>query len=83
MPGSQITAEILEYGTLPPDATPHIWPGNLYFHMYGDPLSEEGRALAAEYRAFCYQENDDWKTMIWERGAEVIQKTLAGLAEWH
>ncbi|MEK7794548.1 MAG: DUF2817 domain-containing protein [Candidatus Hydrogenedentota bacterium] len=82
VPGSEVTAGVLEYGTVPPITTPHIWPANLYFHMYGDPLSPEGRAIAKEYRAFCYQEKDDWKNSVWERGREVVQNMLDGMGEW-
>jgi hypothetical protein len=80
--GAEVTAVVLEYGTVPPTTTPHIWAGNLYYHLHGDPLSEEGVALGKEYRAFCYQENDDWKDAVYARGIEVIQDVLDGLNDW-
>jgi hypothetical protein len=80
--GSRVTAEILEFGTFNPADIGEVYNANHYFHLYGDPLSDEGRKWGREYRHFCYPEEDDWKKLVWQRGCEVIEQTLVGLGNW-
>jgi hypothetical protein len=80
--GAMVTAEILEFGTFPPEEIGDIFFANHHYHVFGDPLSDEGREWGRRYRRFCYPEEDDWKEMVWRRGREVMEKTIAGLAEW-
>lgn len=80
--GARVTAEILEFGTFPPEEIGDSFFANHHYHVFGDPLSEEGREWGRRYRHFCYPEDDEWKEMVWRRGREVIETTLAGLAEW-
>jgi hypothetical protein len=80
--GARVTAEILEFGTFPPEEIGDSFFANHHYHVFGDPLSEEGKKWGRQYRRFCYPEEDDWKGMVWQRGREVIEKTLIGLADW-
>ena len=80
--GAKVTAEILEFGTFDPAEIGEIFNANHHFHMFGDPLSTEGLEWGKKYRRYCYPEEDDWNEMVWQRGREVIETTLAGLSDW-
>lgn len=82
IPGLSVTAAILEYGTFPPEETREVFPLNHYYHLYGDPLSPEGRAVGARYRRFCYPEEPRWMELVWQRGDEVVRNMLRGLQDW-
>jgi hypothetical protein len=80
--GVSVTAEILEFGTLDPTDIGEIFNANHHFHVYGDPLSAEGQEWGKRYRRYCYPEEDEWKSLVWQRGREVIERTLEGLGHW-
>jgi hypothetical protein len=82
VPGASVTAAILEFGTFPPEESRDSFPANHYFHLFGDPLSAEGRQWGARYRRFSYPEEDEWKDAVFTRGCDVIDKTLEGLRRW-
>lgn len=80
--GAEVTAAILEFGTLDPNEIGEIFNANHHFHVYGDPLSDAGRKWGRRYRRYCYPEEDDWMDMVWPRGREVIDLVLQGLGNW-
>lgn len=82
VPGLQVTSAILEYGTYPPEETRDVFPLNHHYHVYGDPLSPEGRAVGRRYRRFCYPEEPRWNGLVWTNGADVVQRFARGLEEW-
>ena len=82
IPGSEVTAVILEFGTESPEVTRDLFPANAYHHLYGDPRSDAARAVGSRYRKFCYPETDQWKSAVWARGLTVIREVAAGLARW-
>lgn len=82
IPGVEVTCAVLEYGTFEPAETREIFPANAHYHLYGDPLSSEGRAVANRYRRFCYPEEDNWKEQVWEDGKRITQLLLAGMKQW-
>ena len=43
--------------------------------------SPKGRAIKAQIRAAFYQEHDDWKEMVVERGHYVMKRMLRCLGE--
>ncbi len=58
-----------------------VTAGRVIRHHQALPvLAKSG--MNVRYRHFFYPENDDWKTMVWQRGREVIEKTLQGLHAW-
>jgi hypothetical protein len=81
VPGLEVTAAILEFGTFDPEETRdhHL---NHYFHMFGDPRSEEGLRVGAAYRRYFYPEEPQWMESVWARGQDVTKRMLAGLAAW-
>ncbi len=82
IPGSEVTAVILEFGTEPPDVTRDLFPLNAYHHLHGDPRSEAARQIGARYRLFCYPETDPWKRAVLARGLTVLTEVTAGLTAW-
>jgi hypothetical protein len=82
VPTATVTAQILEFGTFPPEESRDCFPANHHFHLFGDPLSEEGRRWGAQYRRFSYPEEDAWKEAVFARGREVIDRTIEGLRAW-
>ncbi len=80
--GAQVTAAILEFGTFDPAGIGEIFNANHHFHVFGDPLSAEGREWGEKYRRYCYPEEERWNEMVWRRGSEVIEALLAGFSDW-
>lgn len=81
LPQLKVTAAILEFGTYDPEETRDFHLNHVY-HLYGDPLSPQGRAIGARYRRYFYPEEPQWRESIWRRGLEVTQKMLQGLQRW-
>jgi hypothetical protein len=83
LPGTKVRTVALEYGTAEVDVLSFdLVRENNYHHLYGDPLSAEGRAIQKKFRARFYVETDDWKRKVLSRGLEVFERTKAGLERW-
>jgi Protein of unknown function (DUF2817) len=82
VPGLDVTAAILEFGTFPPSETRDLFTASLYYQLYGDPCSPQGVETRRRVRRFCYPEEDGWKRSVWTRGHEVVGRMLAGLGSW-
>jgi len=83
VPVARVRTVALEYGTSSVDVLDFdLVRENNYHHLYGDPLSPEGRAIQKRFRARFYVETDDWKRKVLARGVEVFDQTLAGLEKW-
>lgn len=81
---ARIAGITLEYGTIPrkEDMMNAVRADNwLYAHGHGDVHSPKGRAIKAQIRAAFYQEHDDWKEMVVERGHYVMKRMLRCLGE--
>jgi hypothetical protein len=59
VPSASVTAAILEFSTYPPEESRDCFPANHYFHLFGDPLSDEGR-MGRPVSAF-FVSGDEWK----------------------
>ncbi len=79
LPGTKVTAEILEFGTFDPTTIGETFNANHHFHVFGDPLSPQGLEWGRKYRRYCYPEEDDWMKLVWQHGEAVVSRTLAGL----
>jgi hypothetical protein len=81
VPGTEVTAAILEFGTFDPEETRdhHL---NHYHHMFGDPRSAEGLRIGARYRRYFYPEEPKWMESVWRGGLDVTRRMLAGLKDW-
>lgn len=82
LPRAQIAGITLEYGTIPDkrDMMNAVRADN-WLYVHGDVNSPKGRAIKAQIRAAFYQERDDWKDMVVERGHYVMKRMLGCLAE--
>ncbi|WP_193370311.1 M14 family metallopeptidase [Pelagibius marinus] len=80
LPGAELTAVALEYGTLPTEQVKLALRADNWLHLHGDPESAKGKAIKAQIREAFYQDADDWKELIWERALETQRLALAGLA---
>ncbi len=80
LPGAELTAIALEYGTLPTEEVKLALRADNWLHLHGDLQSAKGKAIKAQIREAFYQDADDWKEQIWERALETQRLALAGLA---
>jgi uncharacterized protein DUF2817 len=81
LPHAQVTGIALEYGTLPTEDVILALRADNWLHAHGDPASAKGQAIKAQIRDAFYQDADDWKQMIWDRGIETQNLALKGLSE--
>jgi hypothetical protein len=82
VPGAQVTAQILEFGTFAPEESRRPFSANHYFHLFGDPRSAEGRLWGTRYRHFSDPPDPQWREAVVLRGKGVIDASLEGLARW-
>ena len=76
-----LTAIALEYGTIPSPEVRLALRADNWLHVHGTPDSAKGRAIKAQIREAFYQDQNDWKEMVWERAVETQRKALKGLSE--
>jgi uncharacterized protein DUF2817 len=79
---AQIAGITLEYGTIPEkqDMMNAVRADN-WLYVHGDVNSPKGREIKSRIRAAFYQEQDDWKDMVVERGHYVMKRMLRCLGE--
>lgn len=77
---AEVTGMALEVGTLDSRTVINSLRADAWLHAYGDPQSEQGRAIKAEIRAAFYGDQDDWKGMVAGQSLTAIHQALAGLA---
>jgi hypothetical protein len=81
LPGREVTAIALEYGTIPTEQVKLALRADNWLHVYGDPACAKGRAIKAQIREAFYQDADDWKEQVWARAVETLRRALAGLTQ--
>ena len=81
LPDSVVTGIALEFGTQPTPLVRRALRADNWLHIHGDPASAKGRAIKAQVREAFYQDEDDWKQMIWDRSVETQKLALRGLDE--
>ena len=79
---AKIAGITLEYGTIPDkqDMMNAVRADN-WLYVHGKVDSPLGRDIKAQIRAAFYQEKDDWKEMVVERGHYVMKRMLRCLGE--
>ncbi|HET6159104.1 MAG TPA: M14 family metallopeptidase [Dongiaceae bacterium] len=79
---AQIAGITLEYGTIPrkEDMMNAVRADN-WLYVHGKLDSPQGRDIKAQIRAAFYQEKDNWKEMVVERGHYVMKRMLRCLGE--
>ena len=78
--GGALTAIALEYGTIPSKEVRLALRADNWLHVHGATESAKGRAIKEQIRDAFYQDQDDWKEMVWERSLETQRMALKGLA---
>lgn len=80
LPNARVAGITLEYGTIPKlDMLAAVRADN-WLYVHGDLASKQGREIKSQIRAAFYQEHDDWKQMVAERGHYVLDRMLTCLA---
>ena len=77
----ELTAVALEYGTQPTSMVRLALRADNWLHHHGDLQSAKAREIKRQIRDAFYQDENDWKEMIWERGIETQRQAIDGLIE--
>jgi hypothetical protein len=80
LPKAEITFIVIEYGTYEITRVLQAVRGDNWLYQKGDVASETGIAIKQEIRDTFYPDKDDWKEMVWDRAAEVVDLALEGLS---
>ena len=62
----------LEYGTRERETMRKAMLANTWLHVHGDLDSDLGRQIKRDVKDASYPDEDEWKSLVWERGVEVI-----------
>ncbi len=79
LPDALVASVTLEFGTYPLRVSLGAIRADGWLHLFGDPASELGRRIKRQMRDAFYPDKDDWKSMIWSRGDQIITQAIAGL----
>jgi hypothetical protein len=81
LPGVEVTAVAVEYGTLPPEEVLQALRADNWLYLNGDVNSELGREIKRMIRDAFYGDDDQWKAMVWDRAVEVAEMAVRGLTQ--
>ena len=76
MAGLEWAAVGLEYGTREREHMRRCMLANAWLHAHGELDSDLGRAIKRDVKDASYPGEEKWKTMVWERGREVVKIAL-------
>jgi hypothetical protein len=76
---AEVTGMALEVGTQDLMAVLNALRADAWLHAYGDPLSEQGRAIKAQIRDAFYGDAPDWKGMVAGQSLLACKQAIAGL----
>jgi hypothetical protein len=83
IPGLLMRAEVamacLEFGTVSTLQVFDSLRADNWLHTLGDPRGPAAADIKRQVRAAFYPDQDDWKEMVWARGAEVLSQAVQGL----
>ena len=74
--GLEWAAVGLEYGTREREHMRRCMLANAWLHAHGELDSDLGRAIKRDVKDASYPGEEKWKTMVWERGREVVEIAL-------
>jgi predicted deacylase len=77
---AKVAGITLEYGTIPKEDMIRAVRADNWLYVHGKVDSPKGREIKAQIRAAFYQEHDDWKQMVAERGHYVLDRMLKSVA---
>lgn len=79
MPQAEVTAIVLEFGTVPPQESLPVMMQDHWLHLHGDPASADGRAISQRLLALHHPADPDWREAVWERGCQVVRQAVRGV----
>lgn len=79
MPQTEITAIVLEFGTVPPNESLPVMLQDHWLHRHGNPRSDAGRRISRRLLELHHPSDPDWRYSVWQRCREVTGQALAGL----
>ncbi|MCY3830116.1 MAG: M14 family metallopeptidase [Rhodospirillaceae bacterium] len=77
---TEVTSVALEYGTQTLPEVLEALRADNWLHLYGDPESDQGKAIKRQIRNAFYGDEPAWKRTIWETADRVVRQAAAGLA---
>ncbi len=75
---TEVTAVSLEFGTYPPVTVLRAMQAENWLHHNGGADHSRARAIKAEMRRVYCPDTDNWKSLVWSQGREVVDQALAG-----
>ena len=81
LPHAEVTMTALEYGTYSTLEVFEALRADNWLHTKSDPLGPDAKQIKADIRCAFYPDRDDWKEMVWQRGAAVLAQAVAGLRD--
>ncbi|MHA3794524.1 M14 family metallopeptidase [Sphingomonas sp. YL-JM2C] len=79
LPGVDVTAMVLEYGTRPSTTVFDIMLDDHWLTFFGDRETDEGRAIKAQLLDAFYPDDAEWRWSIVSRARQVARQAMAGL----
>ncbi len=79
LPDAVIAFIALEYGTRDLTKVLTALRADNWLYHKGDLHTDLGASIKAEIRDAFYPDEDEWKTLVWTRACEVVEKALEGL----
>lgn len=80
LPGAEVTAVSLEFGTLPPMEVLKALRAENWLHHHGGMGHPKARELkGCLLRAF-HPESEEWNASVWSQGRQVVERALASLS---
>ena len=79
LPGTEVTAVTLEFGTIPPLKVFKALRDENWLHHHGGMKHSNARALkTCLLRAF-HPESGEWKASVWSKGRQIVEQALESL----
>ena len=79
LPNTEVTAVSLEFGTVPPMVVfKALRAENWLHHHGGSGYAKANEIKACLLRAF-YPDDKEWKTSVWEKGKDIVERAAASL----
>jgi len=80
LPGAQVTAMALEFGTQPLDDVLEALRSDAWLHAYSDPSGPQAGAIKRQITEAFYVDRDDWRGMVAGQSLLAVRQALAALA---
>lgn len=79
LPEAELTAVVLEYGTVPPNESLPVMLQDHWLHQHGDPRSDLGRGISRHLLELHHPADPQWRRAVWEQSREIVTRALQGL----